>query len=84
MGEAKRRGTFDERVAQSKRREAARHEIKERQWAEHRQKMMEKAVLGGRQTGRGLLRAAALAVCGRNDVSSSLTDRVTFSRRRPI
>lgn len=58
MGEAKRRGIFDERVAQSKRREAARHEIEERQWAEHRQKMMEKAVLGGRQTGRGLLRSA--------------------------
>lgn len=60
MGEAKRRGTFEERVRQSKLRETARHEDEERRWAEHRQQMMKKTVMGGRRSGMGMMAAAAV------------------------
>lgn len=76
MGEAKRRGTFEERVRQSKLRETVRHEADERGWAEHRQQMMKKAVLGGRQSGRGILvAAAALATSGYSGMIDRAADR---------
>lgn len=63
MGEAKRRGTFDERMRQSKLREVARYEDEELRWAEHRQQMMAKTFPNRRKTGMGLM-AAAVAIAG--------------------
>lgn len=79
MGEAKRRGTFDERVRQSKLREVARYEDEELRWAEHRQQMMKKTLLGGRKTGMGLM-AAAVAIAGGG--YNGMIERVADATRR--
>ena len=79
MGEAKRRGTFDERMRQSKLREVARYEDEELRWAEHRQKMVKKTLLGGRQSGRGLM-AAAVAIAGGG--YNGMIERVADATRR--
>lgn len=80
MGEAKRRGTFEERVRQSKLREGARHEAEERRWAEHRQQMLAKTFPDRRKTGMGLM-AAAVALAGAG-LGGGMVDRAVDATRR--
>ena len=80
MGEAKRRGTFDERMRQSRLREVARYEDEELRWAEHRQQMLAKTFPDRRKTGMGLM-AAAVALAGAG-LGGGMVDRAVDATRR--
>lgn len=72
MGEAKRRGSLEERIERSKQNELRRREQAERDEAERRKLQLEKALNGPRRAGgraggaRGMMMVAAALTIGAN------------------